>query len=107
MSDARVRHDVSLLSDLDVFLFNEGTHTKLHERLGAHQTEVDGEAGTAFAVWAPNAEGVSVIGDVNGWDWESLHGVRFVDDQDALPAGTVLGDPIELLIRLLEHGAAD
>jgi 1,4-alpha-glucan branching enzyme len=63
-----VRHDVSLLSDEDVYLFNEGTHARLHERLGAHPVEADGEAGTAFAVWAPNADAVSVIGDFNGWD---------------------------------------
>ncbi|MGZ8603773.1 MAG: 1,4-alpha-glucan branching protein GlgB [Actinomycetota bacterium] len=63
-----VRHDVSLLSDQDVFLFNEGTHVRLHERLGAHPIEVGGVAGTVFAVWAPNAREVSVIGDHNGWD---------------------------------------
>ncbi len=63
-----VRHDVSLLSDDDVFLFNEGTHARLYERLGAHPLEADGEPGTAFGVWAPNAEAVSVIGDFNGWD---------------------------------------
>jgi 1,4-alpha-glucan branching enzyme len=73
MSATRIRHDVSLLSDLDVFLFNEGTHTKLYERLGSHPMEVDGEAGTAFAVWAPNAEAVSVIGDFNGWDRDADH----------------------------------
>jgi len=63
-----VRHDASLLSDQDVFLFNEGTHARLYERLGAHPMEVNGQAGTAFAVWAPNAESVSVIGDFNEWD---------------------------------------
>jgi len=67
MSSTRVRHDVSLLSDLDVFLFNEGTHTKLYERLGAHPIDAGGEAGTVFGVWAPNAEAVSVVGDFNGW----------------------------------------
>ena len=73
MSATRIRHDVSLLSDMDVFLFNEGTHTKLYERLGAHPTEADGQAGTIFAVWAPNAEAVSVVGDFNGWDREADH----------------------------------
>ncbi|HEY7754651.1 MAG TPA: 1,4-alpha-glucan branching protein GlgB [Actinomycetota bacterium] len=63
-----VRHDVSLLSDEDVYLFNEGTHARLYERLGAHPIEADGEPGTVFAVWAPNADGLSVIGDFNGWD---------------------------------------
>jgi 1,4-alpha-glucan branching enzyme len=63
-----IRHDVTLLTDEDLFLFNEGTHSRLHERLGAHPMEVDGVAGTYFAVWAPNAEAVSVIGDANRWD---------------------------------------
>ncbi|MEX2204559.1 MAG: 1,4-alpha-glucan branching protein GlgB [Actinomycetota bacterium] len=71
MSASRVRHDVSLLTDEDIFLFNEGTHARLYERLGAHPMEVDGEAGTHFAVWAPNAESVSMIGDFNGWDRET------------------------------------
>jgi 1,4-alpha-glucan branching enzyme len=68
MTASRVRHDVSLLTDQDLFLFNEGTHARLYERLGAHPMEVGGEAGTHFAVWAPNAESVSVIGDFNGWN---------------------------------------
>jgi 1,4-alpha-glucan branching enzyme len=50
----------SLLSDDDLFLFNEGTHHHLYEKLGAHPAEVDGVAGTLFAVWAPNAETVTV-----------------------------------------------
>jgi 1,4-alpha-glucan branching enzyme len=56
-----------LLSSDDVYLFNEGTHGHLQDKLGAHA--VDG--GTAFAVWAPDAEFVSVLGDFNGWDRES------------------------------------
>jgi 1,4-alpha-glucan branching enzyme len=64
----RVRHDVSLLSDDDVFLFNEGTHARLYRRLGAHLLSHEGVEGTYFAVWAPDAESVSVIGDFNGWD---------------------------------------
>src|SRR5215472_1988020 len=58
----------SALTDHDVYLFREGTHTRLYERLGAHPGVVDDEQGTGFAVWAPNAEAVSVIGDFNGWD---------------------------------------
>src|SRR4030043_1891628 len=63
-----VRYDVSLLSEDDLYLFNEGTHYKLYEKLGAHHMTVDGQAGTYFAVWAPNASEVYVIGDFNGWD---------------------------------------
>ena len=57
-----------LFSDLDLHLFNEGNHFKIYERLGAHQREIDGVQGINFAVWAPNAQGVSVIGDFNDWD---------------------------------------
>jgi 1,4-alpha-glucan branching enzyme len=70
-----VRFDVTRLTDEDLFLFNEGTHCRLYEKLGAHPTNAGGESGTSFAVWAPNAEAVSVIGDFNGWDRRS-HGLR-------------------------------
>jgi 1,4-alpha-glucan branching enzyme len=56
----------SLLSPYDLHLFNEGTHSHLFEKLGAHP--VHDPEGTYFAVWAPNADSVSVIGDFNGWD---------------------------------------
>src|SRR6059058_2428453 len=58
----------SLLTDFDLYLFNEGTHVRVYEKLGAHVVTVDGEAGVAFAVWAPNADDVSVIGEFNNWD---------------------------------------
>ena len=54
----------SLLSDWDLHLFNEGTHLNLWEKLGSHIVP----GGTMFAVWAPNAQAVSVVGDFNGWD---------------------------------------
>jgi 1,4-alpha-glucan branching enzyme len=66
-----VRYDISLLSDDDLFLFNEGSHYRLYEKLGAHPLMVDGVEGTYFAVWAPNAKQVSVIGEFNGWDKSS------------------------------------
>ena len=56
------------LSDDDIYLFNEGNHVRLYRHLGAHRTTVNGIEGTQFAVWAPNAQQVSVIGDFNGWD---------------------------------------
>jgi 1,4-alpha-glucan branching enzyme len=59
---------VSLLTSDDLYLFNEGTHSHLFERLGAHLLTAHGVPGTYFAVWAPNAEQVSVMGDFNGWD---------------------------------------
>jgi 1,4-alpha-glucan branching enzyme len=57
----------TLLSDDDLYLFNEGTHRRLYERLGAHPRTIDGARGVNFAVWAPNARRLSVIGDFNGW----------------------------------------
>ena len=66
-----VRHNVSLLTSDDLHLFNEGTHYRLYDKLGAHPMEHDGMQGTYFAVWAPNAESVCVIGDFNGWNKQS------------------------------------
>jgi len=57
-----------VLTDFDLHLFNEGNHFRLYEKLGAHVLEHDGAAGVCFAVWAPNAERVSVIGEFNQWD---------------------------------------
>jgi len=57
-----------LLTEDDLYLFNEGSHIRLYRKLGAHLLEHGGEAGCAFAVWAPNAREVSVVGDFNGWD---------------------------------------
>ncbi|HEX7123189.1 MAG TPA: 1,4-alpha-glucan branching protein GlgB [Gemmatimonadaceae bacterium] len=56
-----------LLTADDLYLFNEGTHYRLWEHFGAHLTERDGESGTTFTVWAPNARRVAVMGDFNGW----------------------------------------
>src|SRR5450759_2351515 len=58
----------TLLSDDDLYFFNEGSHLRLYDRLGSHPMTVDGVEGTYFAVWAPNAERVFVMGDFNGWD---------------------------------------
>ncbi len=56
------------LGELDVYLLAEQKHEQAHEKLGAHVREVQGVNGVGFAVWAPNAAGVSVVGDFNGWD---------------------------------------
>ncbi|HPW18458.1 MAG TPA: 1,4-alpha-glucan branching protein GlgB [Candidatus Aminicenantes bacterium] len=63
-----VVHGPSLLTDGDIYLFKEGSHFRLWDKLGAHLRAVDGRDGVQFAVWAPNASAVSVIGDFNGWD---------------------------------------
>lgn len=57
----------SLLTDFDIHLFKTGKHFKLYEKLGAHPTKFGSESGIYFAVWAPNAKSVSVIGNFNHW----------------------------------------
>ncbi len=56
------------LSDFDKYLVSEGTHERAYEKLGTHLMRVNGQSGVAFAVWAPNAKQVSIIGDFNGWN---------------------------------------
>jgi 1,4-alpha-glucan branching enzyme len=59
---------MALLTKQDLYLFNEGSHTRLYRKLGAHPLTQAGQAGTSFAVWAPGAERVYVMGDFNGWN---------------------------------------
>ena len=56
------------LTDFDIYLFNAGDHHRIYDKLGAHYAEVNGIGGVQFAVWAPGARSVSVIGNFNGWD---------------------------------------
>src|SRR5436853_638011 len=56
------------MTEEDIGLFHQGIHLRLYEKLGAHPVTVEGVAGAQFAVWAPNANQVSVIGDFNQWD---------------------------------------
>jgi 1,4-alpha-glucan branching enzyme len=63
--------EAALLTGDDLYLFNEGSHFRLYQKLGAHPMTVGGREGTHFAVWAPDARLVSVIGDFNGWDKSS------------------------------------
>ena len=65
-----------VLGDMDVWLLAEGTHHRPYEKLGAHPLVMDGVAGVSFAVWAPNARRVSVVGDFNGWEGRR-HVMRF------------------------------
>ena len=83
-----------LISDFDLHLLTEGRHLDSYERLGAQLRTVDGVAGVNFAVWAPNASGVSVIGDFNGWDGRR-HPMR-----KHIPSGFW-----ELFVPELEEGA--
>src|SRR5215211_2040652 len=61
----------ALITDFDLYLFGEGKHTRIYDKLGAHPVTSDGAAGYHFAVWAPSADRVNVVGDFNGWDGRS------------------------------------
>jgi len=61
----------TLFTEQDVYLFREGKHFRLYEKFGSHSMEYEGQPGVYFAVWAPNAEEVSVIGNFNGWHSEA------------------------------------
>jgi len=85
-----LRYDYTLLTEDDIYLFNEGNHFRLYEKLGAHvvDEEAPGE-GTHFAVWAPNAVQVGVMGEFNGWD-KTSHLLR-PRGQSGIWEGTVPG----------------
>ena len=57
-----------MITETDAYLFAQGTHYEIYEKMGAHEAEVDGQKGVYFAVWAPNAKYVNVIGSFNNWD---------------------------------------
>ncbi|MCX6062214.1 MAG: hypothetical protein NT103_08205 [Campylobacterales bacterium] len=63
-----IHYDVSRLSEMDIYLFKQGTHAKLYDKLGSHTMMHEGKSGVYFAVWAPNAQSVSVRGDFNDYD---------------------------------------
>jgi 1,4-alpha-glucan branching enzyme len=70
-SAVKMRYDVTLITEEDLYLFNEGSHFRLYDKLGAHPLTIAGERGTYFSVWAPNAEQVSILGDFN--EWNGMH----------------------------------
>lgn len=87
-SAERVIYGVGLLTEHDIYLFRQGKHFRLHEKLGAHRISVQGVDGVHFAVWAPNAKGVSVVGDFNGWNG-GAHPLRMRDDGSGIWEGFV------------------
>jgi len=80
----------SLLTDFDIDLFKSGKHYKLYEKLGSHLTEVEGVKGTYFAVWAPSAKSVSVVGDFNFWT-EGEHKLNVRWDSSGIWEGFIPG----------------
>jgi 1,4-alpha-glucan branching enzyme len=85
-----VIYSVTLLTDHDIYLFKEGSHFNLFDKLGSHPLSVDGTEGTYFAVWAPNAEKISVIGDFNQWRNES-HPLKVREDGSGIWEGFIPG----------------
>ncbi|RYG32743.1 MAG: 1,4-alpha-glucan branching protein GlgB, partial [Chitinophagaceae bacterium] len=98
----------SLFTDFDISLFKAGKHFRLYEKLGAHLTEVKGEQGVYFAVWAPSAKSVSVIGDFNSWDG-SEHQLEVRWDSSGIWEGFIpgvqKGAVYKYRIRSLNHNA--
>ena len=115
-----------VLTDFDLHLFGEGTHHRAFEKLGAHRIAIGSTTGVHFAVWAPNADRVSLVGDFNGWDGR-VHAMRllvpsgvweiFIPDlpdgekykfEIRTPAGTLLtkSDPFGFAFEVPPHSAS-
>jgi len=61
------KKELGIITEVDRYLFGEGTHYEIYKKMGAHYMKINGEWGVYFAVWAPKAKNVSVVGDFNGW----------------------------------------
>lgn len=78
------------ITDYDIYLFREGKHFSLHKKLGAHLMKKENKEGTFFAVWAPNAKSVSVIGNFNGW-LKDAHHLKAREDGSGIWQGFIAG----------------
>ena len=87
---ADVRYDLTLMTDQDIYLFKEGSHFNLYGKLGSHPMRVDDNEGTYFAVWAPNAKRVSVMGEFNQWKGEA-HPLKVREDGSGIWEGFIPG----------------
>jgi len=85
---AVVRYDVSRFTAHDIYLFKQGTLFRLYDKLGSHIMNIEGTEGVYFALWAPNAKAVSVIGDFNRWNPDS-HGLSPRDDESGIWEGFI------------------
>jgi 1,4-alpha-glucan branching enzyme len=98
--------ETSLLTPHDLYLFNEGSHHRLYRKMGAHPQVRDGVSGTGFAVWAPGAERVFVMGDFNGWN-KGSHPLRARDSSgiwEGFVPGVGHGDSYKYHIVSHYHG---
>ena len=83
-----IYYNVSSLSELDIYLFKQGSHTKMYEKFGAHKMEHKGKKGVHFTVWAPNAERLSVRGDFNDYQVDA-HPLKLRDDDSGIWEGFI------------------
>ena len=90
MTNENVIYGKSLLTEHDIYLFKEGRHYRLYEKLGSHPGQVGRRQGTHFAVWAPNAEQVHVMGDFNDWSKDS-HALAVREDGSGIFEGFIPG----------------
>ncbi len=90
MTKQMVRYDASRLTEHDVYLFREGSHFRLYDKLGSHPMVLGKVRGTHFAVWAPNAQAVSVVGGFNGWD-RGAHQLKMREDESGIWEGFIPG----------------
>lgn len=89
------------LNEYDLYLFHQGTNFKAYEMLGAHFIERDGKQGVRFAVWAPNAKSISVVGDFNNWDTRVNKMIRLGDGEtwETFIEGLKVGDTYKYAIE--------
>ena len=95
---------LGFITELDRYLFGQGTHYKIFEKLGAHQKTYKGKAGMYFAVWAPHAKAVGVVGDFNGWDPDAAPMSPLADSgiYEAFIPGVGLGELYKFAITTQE-----
>ena len=103
---ASTDQESGLISSYDLHLFNEGKHTRLYEKFGAHITEIQGQKGTYFAVWAPDAMRISIVGDFNAWnpDVTPMNPKGSSGVWDCFVAGLGQGAVYKYFIRSRYHG---
>ncbi len=85
-----MHYNVSTLSEMDIYLFKQGSHSKLYEKFGSHRMTYKSKEGVHFAVWAPNARTVSVRGDFNDYDTQT-HPLKLRDDDSGIWEGFIEG----------------
>ena len=85
-----VQYDLTRFSELDIYLFKQGNHSKLYEKFGSHPMVHKGQMGIYFAVWAPNAQSVSVRGDFNDYSVDA-HPLYLRSDESGIWEGFIEG----------------